>query len=276
MLTPTEATAMGADLAAVVTKYTTAAPPAPVPVRTLYYGYFGYAAGQAAATADHCNLAFLPSWGATPANWQTIADRAVTWLNEARAAGITSAVLTVDYLIFNEAQLVPNAAANLTALLTQLQTAGVLPLIKAFYPCDEPDLNGFSDATLIAAVALIKEVAAQFQTLGGSQCWVIYGQNSAPGMSAYDAVGRDNYGAGSGAVNWYSSVPAGKGLILIPGGAQPWDTDPGAFVAYALGNPAVVCLLPFLWVDYAGGKGISDNGMAPVYKAAGQRIIAQK
>lgn len=272
-LTPAEATSLNASLAADVAKFTQTAPPA---ARTLYFGYFGYATPEAAQTGDHCNLVFLPSWGAMPTNWPVIASRAVDWLNEAKAAGIQNAVLTVDYLIFSGATLVPNAAANLTALLTQLQTAGVLQMVKAFYPCDEPDLNGFSDATLVAAVALIKKVAAQFAVLADVQCWVIYGVNGTPGMSAYDAVGRDNYGAGAGALTWYNSVPAGKGLILIPGGAQPWDTDPSAFVAYALTNAATICLLPFLWVDYAGGKGISDNGMAPAYKTAGQRILAQK
>ena len=171
-LTPTEATAMTADLTAVVAKYTQTAPPA---ARTLYFGYFGYATPEAAQTADHCNLVFLPSWGTPPAAASVINARAIDWLNEAKAAGITSAVLTVDYLIFANAQLLPAATANLTAFLTQLQAAGVLPLVKAFYPCDEPDLNGYSDATLIAAVALIKKVAAQFSQLGGAQCWVSMG-----------------------------------------------------------------------------------------------------
>lgn len=276
MLTNTEAVAMTAELAAVVTKYTEPVVVPPVP-RTLYYGYFGYAAGNAAQQAAHCNLVFLPSWGFDQAGWQVINDRAVDWLNETKTAGIGAAVLTVDYLVFNGATLSPTAALGLRTLFDQLKAANVLSLVKVLYLCDEPDGNGFSDATIAAGKAVCQQVAAGYPELAGVQFWVIYGDTgNTPGMASFDAVGKDDYGKGSGALNWYSGVPAGKGLILVPGGADPWRTDPGAFVAYALTNKATVCVLPFLWVDYGGGRGIGSNVENAAYIAAGKRVLAQK
>jgi hypothetical protein len=173
--------------------------------------------------------------------------------------------------------LLSNAQANLTGLFQQYHAAGVLGLVRAIYPQDEPDLAGFSDATMVATVALIKKVAAGYPELAGLQTWTIYGDTGAtPGMSAIDCVGKDNYGQGSGALGWYGSLPAGKCQILIPGGSDPWKTDPTAFVNYALATPSVICLLPFIWVDWSGGAGINRNSMLSAYRAAGKRILVQK
>lgn len=257
----------------------TLADPAPMPSRPkLYFSYFGDAAGNAAAFGDHCNMVFVPEWGEDDTDYQIVMDRNISFMKEAAAAGIQNVVYDVGFQLWGpdtRSPLKPTALAELTKVFGDLHTAGVLHMVRALYPIDEPDLAGKSDSDMFNAVGVVRAAAKQFVDLADVQVWCIYGQNGTPGVDAFDAVGWDNYQSGAGALGWYAQLPAGKGKILVPGGAEPWKNDPGPFVQRALSDPTVVAVIAFLWVDYAGGKGINDNGMLAAYRAAGKQIIAQ-
>lgn len=271
MLTPAEATQLNAALAADVARFTQAAPP---PVATKYFTYFGYAAGNAAPQADHCNMVFIPEWGEISSNFDVIMQRNIGFLNEAKAVGINAAVLDVGFQCWSGTNVSPTLAQDVTAVFTALRAGGVLSMVKVLYPIDEPDIKGFSDSTIRQAVNTLRAVASNFSELNGVQFWCIYAQNGTPAMSAFDAVGWDNYGQGAAALNWYTRVPSGQGKIVVPGGANPWQNDPAPFAAYAVAN-ANTHVVAFLWMDYAGGQGISDNGMLPQYRAAGKKVTGK-
>lgn len=250
----------------------TFAPPPPKASR--YFTYFGYAAGEAALQADHANMIFVPEWGEVADNLSVILQRNITFFQEAKAAGIPSVVLDTGYQTWRGTSVNPTLAADLTVVLRAYQTAGVLGMVKAFYVIDEPDIKGFSDATLRSATTQLRQIAAQFPELAGVQLWVIYAQNGAPAMSSFDCVGSDHYGDIARALAWYSQVPAGQCKLLVPGGAQPWKDDPSAFTAYALANPNTN-VVAFLWMDYAGGMGIANDGMLPAYKVSGKAVTGR-
>lgn len=259
--------------------FVTANPPAePATGRKLYFGYFGDAAGNAAAWGDHCNIAFVPEWGEAGNNYQVVMDRNISFMKEAAAAGVKSVVYDVGFQLWGPSANNPlktTAPADLAQVFNDLKATGVLGMVKALYPIDEPDLTGKSDAQLVAAVTVLRTAAAAFPELAGVRVWTFYAQNGLPGLSAFDDVGSDHYGDTSRALAWYAQLPPNKGKLLIPGGAQPWRDDPAPFVQYALANPSVTAIIAFLYVDYSAGQGIGSNGMLPAYRTAGKTIIAQ-
>lgn len=267
------APSIAADGVTIQCTFAPTGPPTP-PASKRYFTYFGYGAGNAAGQADHVNMIFVPEWGETDANLSVILQRNISFFNEAKAAGIPAVVLDVGFQAWRGTAVNPTLAADLTVVLKAYQTAGVLGMVKAIYPVDEPDIRGFSDASLRQANAIIRQVADGFPELSGVQLWVIYAQDGVPAMSSFDCVGSDHYGDISRALAWYAQVPAAQCRILVPGGAQPWRDDPAPFTAYAMANPNTN-VIAFLWVDYSGGLGISDNGMLPAYRAAGKTVIGK-
>jgi hypothetical protein len=180
----------------------------------------------------------------------------------AKASGIAHTVLAVCWRC---------GADNLRYVFDGMRAAGVLDRVVALYPEDEPDLR-MSEPEVIAMATLVRGVAAEYPELARVQLWVIYANSGhTPGISQFDAVGRDNYGAGPQQLG-----SANQRLILVPGGASPWQESPDAYLS-AANDPRVIAIIPFLWKYPQSGQsqGIRDNGMAPAYRAAGKQATGR-
>lgn len=227
----------------------------PAPSRPgLFYGYYGSCLGCYAATKDHVNLLMeVPSWTGL-----------ASAINDMNLSGLPTILYT------------PTDAPSLTYLLTELRNANVLRYVVALYPLDEP--NGMADADVMSIVATQRAVASQFVELSNVKMAVIYGPGpELPGLSGFDWVGFDDYNAGDGAAageltDFEARLLPGQRVILVPGGADPWRTDPAAFYNRAQLDSLVLIIMPFIWQDYTGGKGIADNGEAYVYRPYGLLI----
>jgi hypothetical protein len=260
-------------------------PPVVGPPRAdLYFGYFGNDDSSIAETAGHVNLEFEMGWGdpSTPAARQTISDRHVERIAAAHAAGVDAVVLGVDYLMYSGNQY-RDGRVELRALFTQLQYANLLHNVVAIYPIDEPDNAGVSEVTIIQVNADIRAVMAEFYELRDAKLAVIYGQegHNTPGISAYDWAGFDDYDRGQSIfvngeyIDFRARLNDQQRVIIVPGGADKWRTDPHEFSAKAQNDPKVIAVVPFIWLDNAGGSnwaGIRSNGMKHVYCVAGQAI----
>lgn len=236
--------------------------PAPVPVvqrSDLLFGYFGTCPTCQQETSGHTNLLFeAPDW-----------------------FGLQ---VTIDDMTRQQSPTIlftPRDERRLRDLLASLQNANVLRYVVALYPQDEPDNAGMSEAEVVAMVSLQRQIAAQFVELNTVSIAVIYGSqgHNTPGISAFDWVGFDDYDRGAGVLDsewaaFRSRVRVDQRLILVPGGASPWRTDPVSFLAYANSDPQVVAIVPFIWFDNAGGagQGIRSNGMKHSYCITGTAI----
>ncbi len=222
-------------------------PPAPAADRKdLLFGYYGPTGSE---VSDHVNVVWL---------W----DDQVATAMRAKRDGITHFVLPVCWKCGVE---------HMRWLYTGMRNAGVLANVVALYPEDEPNLAGLSESDVVALVHLTKTVAQEFSELSGVQLWAIYANTGQyPGASAFDAWGIDNYGC-----NCVPMPPVlpGQRILLVPGGANPWREGPERFIATA-NDPRVIAIIPFLWTypQVGQGVGIRDNGMAPIYRAAGIRL----
>lgn len=245
------------------TSVTNNAPPVldtPPPIeRTLFFGYYGTGVGQVAATFDHVNLCWVGPWGGF--------DAQVGFLQECASRGLP-AIVDLSYLLFENRIYVGSqqARANLGQYLSKLNELGVLPLLKAIYPIDEPDLNLDTPGDVVKANADIRAVELSFGL--SVPLAVIYGNQGTPGIESFDWVGRD----------WYNHGPQnlpmlpGQKRIIIAGGAEPFRESPSAYEDAARFDPDIVAVIAFVWFDYEGGLGIGHNGMAPDYRAAGCRL----
>lgn len=245
-------------------------PVPPVATRTdkVLYGYFGQFDNQNAETADHVTYIFSMDWGdwSTPGIEPSLSLKIIGELQDAKARGITKAIVAVGYLTWT-GKYDLKGTQYLEVFKTQLQALGLYDMIEAFYPMDEPDLQekqgGLSDTNLIQGLANIHQVFPDKKLM------VIYGDHGGlPAQKYYDIVGKDDYGKG------LITIPLlpGQRLALLRGGADPWKEDPTPAVDYALSHPEVVMIVNFIYGDYTGGKGIRNNGMLPIYKQQGQRL----
>lgn len=245
--------------------------PPPTTVRTdLLFGYIGSSNTQLAETSDHVNIFFAGTWDGQEAQ-----------LSQAMFASSLGLPIMLDVadqvgLPFDAA----SAEVRTRTRLQQLQLANVLGSVKAFY-FDEPDLNNrMSSADVVAMNSMLRRVAGEFGATPALATIYTAGFTW-PGVSSFDWVGFDNYGAGSSIfVNGdYGKLKAAlfptQRIILVPGGADPWRTDPTQFFNMAQQDLQVIAVMPFAWPDGTTkdwGAGIRSNGMAPAYKAVGLRI----
>jgi len=238
-------------------------PPAPPQVRTdLLLGYYFSRADTANETKDHANLF-----------WSTYSEDEevqALGLKRARANGQRAVVMLPPWLPAEEALL----------YLERLKARGAMwPGIAALYFYDEPDVNGKTEAEVLAASAALRLAASKFPELAGVKLAVIYGcgTNSRPGIASFDWIGCDQYELGcavltNGVDRLAAALRPDQRLMLIPGGADPWRQDPACFVAYAHANPQVVAIVGFLWNTVGSMIGIRDNGMNETYSAAGRKL----
>lgn len=249
---------------ATVSPVATLAPLPPTsPPREILYGYYASCDSCNAEMARHVNLIHVPNWSDL--------NTTIRYLSEARTYGVKNILLGVPQLYH-----APDPEAVLRAFFTTLRGANALTNISALYPQDEPDLKKIPAETVIAKNALLRRVMAEFPELAATRLAVIYTNfRQWPGIESYDWVGFDDYPAGEkvfAAGGLYEALKArlrpDQRILLVPGGADPWQQDPAEFFAKAIEDPQVVAVLPFIWYDFADkdvGKGIRSNGMARVY-----------
>jgi hypothetical protein len=250
-----------------------AIPPALVARTDLLYGYYGtWDGAQLGETADHVNLVLLGTHEFT-----------VAQLQEAQQRGITHAVLDVGAVLYQPSpepcemgtlKPDPTASAKIRTTLTAIRNAGLLPLLVGFYPIDEPDKHCVSTDQVTVANSVVRAVAREFDI--DLPLIVIYGTAGRPGLDAYDVIGEDAYQEGAAAMKRLDSVPAGKKLLLVPGGACPWQNDPEDFYARANADPRVWAIVAFIWPNQWGGTqncGIRSAPSREAYVRVGKRIV---
>lgn len=238
----------------------------------LSYAYYGNEpVKQLAETSRHVTHHFVAHWygpGVT--------------MEEAKAAH--NAGLKI-ILALDTPYAAPLQEGVLRATFNSLRAVGALGSVAIIYPQDEPELHGYSDATVLIGNATIRKVMAEFPELAGTKLAVIYTSSlTLPGLASFDLAGFDDYDKGAsiftnGAYNAFKSrLRADQGIILVPGGADKWRQDPAQFILKAQNDKQVKLVMPFLWFDNADpangarGPGIRSNGLAPAYCAWGMRI----
>lgn len=263
-------------------------PPAPPgPSRPgLLYGYFGTQDGQIAETADHINLVHIGAWGdwSTPEGREAMMADMCRWAHEALAGNVHRLMFTLDWCLFtqtNPRKLLPEATAvqRLTTFFTRLMNEGLTANTYSWYLVDEPNISevNLSPAQLQTAIDTVKGVANSqvFPGLANLPFAAIYGASNGayPGVQLFDWAGFDNYGAPIFTDGQYqhfkSQLRPGQKTILVPGGGDPWRENPEPFYNESQADTDVILIMPFKWF---GTDGIGANGMAPAYRAVGQRI----
>jgi hypothetical protein len=262
-------------------------PPVVVPAGPRYFGYFYSDDPQVAQTADHVNLIHIPSagpeWWPTP---QAIIDTAINRLNLARAAGITKAVLTMDFCGFRATGMrrtylgTTRSRINTQFYLSQIESNGLSDMIIGLYTVDEPERDAQVPADDLASFCDdLRVVSAEFNI--APSLAVIYGDGGGGwpqdyvAIGSHDWVGRNAYNEGEGALGApFDDLKARLGpnqrMMLIPGCSRPWVADPNPWYDKMMAEPVVCWLCPFMWV---GSDGLGNNpGLQPAYRTVGQAI----
>jgi hypothetical protein len=252
----------------------------PAALRTdLLFGYYGAVDQTIPEVAGHVNLAWVMGWGSHGAWLENVTAQLV----QARQNGIRAVILHVPQA-YNRGG---TAESDVRYVFQSLLVQGLLDNIVALYPIDEPDVAHRSDAEVTAANVMLRRVMADFPSLHDTKLAVIYSAgNDRPGIASYDWVGFDDYNKRCDALgDGYTALKARlrpeQRLIVVPGGADPWDQDPSCFFARAQVDQQVIAIVPFIWFDdwedvtNAGGgpRGIRSNGMANVYCITGRRTV---
>lgn len=200
-----------------------------------------------------------------PATRQWMEGRQIQLMQEARSYGTGPVMLSLSFLLFDRSQknYVWRGTDDLAAYKTELDALDLTRSITALYPVDEPDLHGLTDKAMADDVSAIRAVWKTPVHLA-----VIYSDHGTPGSTAFDWIGTDRYSDGAGVLNELPPLAAGQQWILVPGGADPWRTNPAPFTAFALTHQEVAVIMPFLWQSYPGGAGIQTNGTATEYCVA--------
>lgn len=248
----------------------------------LLVGYYGCFGNQVAEVVDHTNLHWECFWGGLQKGIDNI-----------RAAGKFT-VIDVGQQLFEGTvpkTLRPGADARLRSLFNELQDAGVLHLVKMIVPMDEPNLpENRACADLAKAVGAIRAVALSYDELSGVLLGCIY-YNRTPKCHTdlFDVVGFDDYEPGANILSpggayekFRETLRPSQRTMLIPGGGygpskwEPKQQDPAPFVSYAMSNPEVLMIVPFLWRYPNHGEdiaGIVDLPIKDAYIAAGKSIL---
>lgn len=259
---------------------TIVAAPCPVAQKKLYFSYYG---GMQDEIFDYENMVFATTWGHNQTPW--IVDA----MTRAKAHGIVAAMVSIDYLVYTNAagggpkRYMGDAQSTvlLTTFFDTLKSSGLLDMVKAAYPMDEPDLYGIPASDIEAANANIRRVASQYPELSDLKLCVTYsGNRNWPALHSYDWVGIDHYEDSSFIlISQYpqliEQLLPNQRLTVVPGGADPWRTPVEPFYEYAQQEPRVVLIMPFIFLDNYGNSGqlgIKSNGMAPSYNAVATQI----
>ena len=255
-------------------------PPKPKTLRNdLLYGYYGRNDNQCIETAGAVNLAIEMLWDGIDATIKRIRRQPVQTI-----LGVTSACWIDNKKPRSESE----AKVILRDILDKLRSEGVIDKVIGFYPIDEPDLWGASDADVKSVCKMIRSVCKDYPDLGGTLMVCCYSKSGVfPGLSEFDWVGVDDYPedsnmlVGAPFLDLRSSLREDQRIFLIPGGCDPFRNNPEAFRRFAHSDPKVVAIIPFLWIDYNDPqgkfqKGIRSNGMDTVYRKLGAEIVGAR
>jgi hypothetical protein len=235
------------------------------------FGYYGTSDGQLGETADHVNLVWVGPWCGTPCG--------IAYLQEAAARGIRNAIVDVSYLVYVDAgggtlRPTPQAAANLRTYFAEVQRLGLLPMLRALYPQDEPELYGLTTDQITATNGVIRMVMAEYGL--ALPLAVVYSDHpEQPGRADYDVLGVDAYSDPAGALRAQAGFPRDKRTLLVPGGACPWLNDPEPFYVRAQQDPRVFAVVAFIWPDQWGASdncGIRSAPTRDAYVRVGKRV----
>lgn len=250
----------------------------PGPRDTIHYGYYGDMAFQYDEVKDHVNTVWIAAWDRHPQSWvDCVYDRVV----QASKDGKKSVVMMTTGTYTDDRRFNENVLQELQQLFDKLNAAGVLKDVVAVYPTDEPDGSEISSEEIAKGNAAIRGVMAKHPALKNTALAVFYtGSEKYPGIEYYDWVGFDEYHKGEKVLGakykrMVSRLRDDQRTMIIPGGCDKWRQDPRPFVDFALSNPRVVAVVPFIWIDNAApgnddvGLGIRSNGLSELYREAG-------
>lgn len=223
--------------------------------------YFGVGDNQIAETYDHVTCVLIADWGDWDKDQVYIQQRTIQYLQEAKARGIKKAIVANGFLTWTMKG-DSKGTQYLQVFRTQLEALGLLDMVVAWYPMDEPDLavkdGRITEAQLVDGIQRIHSVFPDIQFM------TIYGDHGGyPAEGWFDHKGKDNYGHG------VVTMPGGD--LLVPGGADPWREDPQATLDYIKQHGGINYVISFLWVDYSE-KGIRNNGTAEKWRAFGRQL----
>ncbi len=178
--------------------------------------------------------------------------------------------------------------SEITFWLQRIADAGLLRDVAAVRPCDEPDLHGLTDSEVKARIIAVHAAMARFDATRGKPIAVFWACSSRarPGIEFVDWLGCDSYGDGCKVLEEY--YPAfeqlvnrepDRRLVAIAGGASPWRQEPTCFVEKVMRDDRYIALEAFIrqTVTDRGETymGIRENGMAPLYREAGRKVLGQ-
>lgn len=248
----------------------------------VHYGYYGDLSFQYDEVKDHVNTVWIAAWDRYPKSWvDCVYDRVVQASegNKKSVIMMTTGTYTDDRL-FNY-----HVLQELDELFTKLDTAKQLNNIVAIYPTDEPDGSDIPSEEIAKGNAAIRNVMVKYPDLKNTALAVIYtGSEKYNGIQYYDWVGFDEYRKGDAVLGakyrrLLTRLRSDQRTILVPGGCDKWRQDPRPFVDFALNNPRVTAIVPFIWIDNAAagnedvGLGIRSNGLAELYREAGLTLM---
>lgn len=220
--------------------------------------------GYVGATADHVTMQWIAS-----GDWESY----VRDINAGRVLGTTRYCVGMGEAYVSE--------ERLHQLFGFLRTRGVLSAVRCGYPQDEPQVHGLTEADVTRAHARIRQVAAQYPELDGLVIAVLHAcDHEFLGAASTDWIGCDKYEAGTGVLAgaiWAKLKATGKGILLVPGGANPWQHGCDDYVTKALNDPQVVGVVAFLHAPRTEPsgfvmQGIGTNGMGARYAACAHRL----
>ena len=245
--------------------------PPPTTIEPIYNTYFGVVDGQTPAVVGHTNMVMPLDWGNYDSNRPQIQARIIKQLQEAKAVGITAALPSVGFLLFN-GNYTYRGVSDLLKFKQQLTTLQLIDMVKALYVLDEPELTGVQEAVLCQA---IKDLKLNWKV----PIAVIYGDTKKYFcISEYDWIGKDKYALGIGVFNEYPPINSNQRYILVPGGADPYRNDPVPFRNLAVRDTRIVAVVNFIYPDFYAGTGylgIKSNGMLSTYCKQGALLVGK-
>jgi hypothetical protein len=243
----------------------------------LLFGYYGRLKDQVAQTARHTNLLWECQFEGTEAAIAAILEaKKYTVLDVSPQMFIRIAEHGRNFRLREDAHF------QLYLFFEQLRQSGALEYIKAITPLDEPNTNAESFEDFAKAIAIIRQVSANYPVLAGVKVACIYAREPEeyPAIGLLDLVGMDDYEMKSSLLTSQSfkrmraQMRPGAQLILLPGGA--FGQDPQPFLAYAHKDEGVAMIVAFVWFGpmQPADKwvGIGESQMRSLYLDAGLQI----
>ncbi len=222
----------------------------------VHFGYFITVTNQIEETIDHVDLYMLPKSG--------YGDDITTDLDQLRR-GNAKAILVVEKFMYSGNHCAFDDT-GFRIFLNRIKQHGQLDLITGFYPKDEPDLV-LGEAEIRTCNNRLRELIKEYPELTGSVLCVIYSDHGYPAIDTYDWIGHDAYPG----LEYNVPITSTQRIILVPGGANPWQTPSNDAVNYAKTHASVAWVLAFLYADYTT-QGIRNNGLRKNYCEGGKQL----